>query len=90
MQGRRAALTHPAGQRRLGQGGASRLCPGGAEACDLGANLSTRARQLIEVAPKLRAKGSAEVVTLLLEDDALPGGGRAPNSRGARRGGLFE
>jgi hypothetical protein len=60
------------------------------EACDLGADLTKRAAQLLAVAPKLRAKGSAEVVELLLEDDALPGSwsSRKLSARGARR--LFE
>jgi hypothetical protein len=61
-----------------------------AEACDLGADLARRATQLLEVAPKLRAKGSAEVVKLLLDDDALPASWSSAklSARGARR--LFE
>lgn len=60
------------------------------EACDLGADLGKRADQLLAVAPKLRAKGSAEVVKLLLDDDALPGSWSSTklSARGARR--LFE
>jgi hypothetical protein len=60
------------------------------EACDLGADLAQRAAQLIAVAPRLRAKGSAEVVKLLLDDDALPGSWSSAklSARGARR--LFE
>jgi hypothetical protein len=60
------------------------------EACDLGADLAKRAAQLIAVAPKLRAKGSVEVLKLLLEDDALPGSWSSTklSARGARR--LFE
>lgn len=61
-----------------------------AEACDLGADLGRRSLRLVEVAPKLRAKGSAEVVKLLLDDDALPASwsGAKLSARGARR--LFE
>ncbi|KKC31385.1 hypothetical protein WH91_19765, partial [Devosia psychrophila] len=42
------------------------------------------------VAPKLRAKGSADVVKLLLSDDAVPGSWSGPklSARGARR--LFD
>jgi hypothetical protein len=60
------------------------------EACDLGADIARRAALLLNVAPKLRAKGSADVVKLLLDDDALPGSWSSPklSTRGARR--LFE
>ncbi|WP_156461235.1 DUF1403 family protein [Devosia sp. Root436] len=61
-----------------------------AEACDLGADLAQRAAKLAAVAPKLRAKGSADVVKLLLSDDAVPGSWSSPklSARGARR--LFD
>lgn len=61
-----------------------------AEACDLAADLARRAARLLEVAPKLRAKGSADVIHLLLDDDALAASWSSPrlSSRGARR--LFE
>lgn len=61
-----------------------------AEACDLGADLAQRATKLVEVAPKLRAKGSKDVVQLLLDEDALPGSWSSTrlSARGARR--LFE
>jgi hypothetical protein len=61
-----------------------------AEACDLGGTLARRARRLLEVAPKLRAKGSAEVVNLLLDDDSVPASWSSAklSARGARR--LFE
>lgn len=61
-----------------------------AEACDLGADLGRRAAQLLAVAPRLRAKGSAEVVKLLLDDDALSASWSSAklSARGARR--LFE
>ncbi|WP_291412404.1 DUF1403 family protein [Devosia sp.] len=61
-----------------------------AEACELGADLAQRAARLVEVAPKLRAKGSGEVIKLLLSDDAVPGSWSSPklSARGARR--LFD
>lgn len=61
-----------------------------AEACDLGADLARRATRLLEVAPKLRAKGSAEVVKLLLDDDAVAASFSSArlSARGARR--LFD
>lgn len=42
------------------------------EACDLAGDLNNRATRLLEVAPKLRAKGAGDVVKLLLTDDAVP------------------
>ena len=61
-----------------------------AEACDLGADLAQRAATLTGVAPKLRAKGSGDVIKLLLSDDAVPGSWSSPklSARGARR--LFD
>jgi hypothetical protein len=61
-----------------------------AEACDLGIELSHRTARLTEVAPKLRAKGSGDVIKLLLTDDAVPGSWSSPklSARGARR--LFD
>lgn len=44
-----------------------------AEACRLAGEIAPRATRLIEVAPKLRAKGAGEVVQLLLADDAVSG-----------------
>lgn len=60
------------------------------EACDLGADLAQRAARLTEVAPKLRAKGSGDVIKLLLSDDAVPGSWSSSklSARGARR--LFD
>ena len=60
------------------------------EACDLGADLAGRAARLTAVAPKLRAKGSGDVIKLLLSDDAVPGSWSSPklSARGARR--LFD
>lgn len=65
-------------------------CQAAVEACDIGADLAKRAARLIAVAPKLRAKGSTEVVKLLLNDDALPGSWSSAklSARGARR--LFD
>lgn len=61
-----------------------------AEACDLGGDMAVRAARLVEVAPKLRAKGAAAIVTQLLSDDALPASRttRGLSDRGSRR--LFE
>lgn len=61
-----------------------------AEAGDLGTELAQRAAKLTTVAPKLRAKGSGDVIKLLLSDDAVPGSWSSPklSSRGARR--LFD
>lgn len=62
-----------------------------AGACDLGADiLAPRAAKLMAVAPKLRAKGSGDVIKLLLSDDAVPGSWSSPklSARGARR--LFD
>lgn len=61
-----------------------------AEACDLGIELAQRAAKLTMVAPKLRAKGSGDVIKLLLSDDAVPGSWSSPklSARGARR--LFD
>lgn len=61
-----------------------------AEACDLGVDLEGRAAHLVSVAPRLRAKGAAEVVKRLLEDDAVASSrsGARLTDRSARR--LFE
>ena len=61
-----------------------------AEACDLGIDLAQRTAKLTMVAPKLRAKGSGDVIRLLLSDDAVPGSWSSPklSARGARR--LFD
>lgn len=61
-----------------------------AEACDLGVELEGRAAHLVSVAPRLRAKGAAEVVKRLLEDDAVASSrsGARLTDRSARR--LFE
>ncbi|MHA6691248.1 DUF1403 family protein [Devosia sp. A449] len=62
-----------------------------AEACDLGADvLAPRAATLMNIAPKLRAKGAGDVVKLLLSDDVVPGSWSSAklSARGARR--LFD
>jgi len=61
-----------------------------AEACGLGADLAQRAARLTAIAPKLRAKGSGDVIKLLLSDDAVPGSWSSSklSARGARR--LFD
>lgn len=61
-----------------------------AEACELGADLAQRAGRLAGVSPKLRAKGSGDVIKLLLSDDAVPGSWSSSklSARGARR--LFD
>jgi hypothetical protein len=61
-----------------------------AEACDIGIELAQRSARLMMVAPKLRAKGSSDVIKLLLSDDAVPGSWSSPklSARGARR--LFD
>ena len=61
-----------------------------AEACELGGDLAQRAGRLAGVAPKLRAKGSGDVIKLLLSDDAVPGSWSSPklSARGTRR--LFD
>lgn len=61
-----------------------------ADACELGTDIAKKAARLNEVAPKLRAKGSADVVKLLLDDDALPASWSSAklSARAARR--LFE
>ena len=89
-----------------GHGNRKRIRPGGegwsravflayataaAEACDLGADvLAPRAATLMTIAPKLRARGAADVVKLLLADDVVPGSWSSPklSARGARR--LFD
>lgn len=85
------------GRRRVRPGGEGwgravlvAYCMAAAEACDVGADLAGRAAHLIEVSPKLRARGAGEVVKLLLDDDAVPPSrsGAGLTDRSARR--LFE
>jgi hypothetical protein len=49
------------------------LVEGAAEACRLAADMARRAERLEAVVPKLRAKGAAEAIRKLLDDDAVPG-----------------
>ncbi|RWI86363.1 MAG: DUF1403 family protein [Mesorhizobium sp.] len=49
------------------------LAQAAAEACRLVAELSRRAEKLLAVAPKLRANGAGEVISLLLNEDAVSG-----------------
>lgn len=92
-----AAFKSGEGRRRIppGEEGWSRAvflayARAAAEASDLGADLAGRAARLLEIAPKLRAKGSGDVIKLLLEDDALAASWSSTklSARGARR--LFE
>lgn len=85
------------GRRRVRPGGEGwgravlvAYCMAAAEACDVGADLAGRAAHLVEVSPKLRAKGAGEVVKLLLDDDAVPPSrsGAGLTDRSSRR--LFE
>jgi hypothetical protein len=46
---------------------------GAAEACQLAVGIARQADRLVEVMPKLRAKGAGEVIALLLADDAVSG-----------------
>ena len=61
-----------------------------AEACRIAGAIAPRAAHLIEVTPKLRAKGAGEAVQLLLDDDAVSGTLQTKNLTrwGSRR--LFE
>ena len=60
------------------------------QACDLASELSRRARTLMEVAPKLRAKGAGAALQALFDEDCVSASTRAPglSDRGARR--LFD
>ncbi|WP_449397033.1 DUF1403 family protein [Devosia riboflavina] len=55
-----------------------------ADACDLGVELAHRRDRLLEVAPKLRSKGSGDIVRLLLNQDAVPGSWSNSKDFGAR------
>ena len=62
------------------------------EAIDLAGALSRQTQKLLDAAPKLRAKGAARVIDMLLADDCGRAGARGENGklsdRGARR--LFD
>lgn len=63
---------------------------GAAEACRLAGDIARRASRLATAAPKLRSKGAAEAIRLLLTDDAVSGTLTTPTlSRWATRR-LFE
>lgn len=75
-----AFRSKPAGGKRIrpGEKGFERavclaLAQAAADACRLAAELSRRAKRLIAVAPKLRAKGAGDVIRRLLDDGALSG-----------------
>jgi hypothetical protein len=98
-------MAHAFGPAFLGEAGSKRIRPGGetferavclalvqaaADACRLATELSRRAEKLLAIAPKLRAKGAADVIFLLLSEDAVPGALTTKNlSRFAARR-LFE
>lgn len=66
------------------------LAQAAADACRLATELSRRAEKLLTIAPKLRAKGAGEVISLLLNEDAVSGSLTTKNlSRFAARR-LFE
>jgi hypothetical protein len=99
LMGQASSLIFKSGENRKrirpGDGGWGRAvfqayATAAAEACDLGMELAQRAATLAAVAPKLRAKGSGDVIKLLLSDDVVPGSWSSPklSARGARR--LFD
>jgi hypothetical protein len=51
------------------------------DAFDIAVELSRRAQKLVTVAPKLRAKGAARVIELLLADDCVAPGRAAKHAR---------
>jgi hypothetical protein len=88
-----AAFRSTGGRRRTqpgGEGFERALClataQGAAEACQRAGEIARRAAKLAAAAPKLRAKGAADVIRLLLDDDAVPGSLQTPTcSRWATR-----
>jgi hypothetical protein len=97
MQARGPAFRSPSDRSRIrpGEEGFERavcvaLALAAAEACHIAGELAPRATRLIEVTPKLRAKGAGEVIQLLLDDDAISGTFQTKSLTrwGARR--LFE
>lgn len=80
MQARGSAFRNPGGRSRVRQEGEGferavcvALALAAAEACRIAGEIAPRVARLVEVAPKLRAKGAGEVVQLLLADDAVSG-----------------
>jgi Protein of unknown function (DUF1403) len=49
------------------------LAKAAAEACRLAADIARRATRLAAAAPKLRAKGAADAIQMLLDEDAVSG-----------------
>ena len=97
-----AAHLFPGSGRRAGPGAAAvdenwvcacclAYARAAAQACDLSADLERRAKKLLAVAPKLRAKGAGAALQALLDDDSLSAAtkiGTQMSERGARR--LFD
>lgn len=92
-QARSAAFRNPGGGRVHpgGEGFERAICVALAlaarDACRLAGEIAPRAARLVEVGPKLRAKGAGQVIQLLLDEDAVPGTLQTKNLTrwGARR-----
>jgi hypothetical protein len=61
------------GEERFERAVCIAVAQGAADACRLAAEMSRRAARLAAVTPKLRAKGAAEAIFLLLNEDAVSG-----------------
>jgi len=66
------------GRVQAGEDGVARavcraVASGSTEACRLASDMARRAARLTDAAPKLRAKGAGEAISLLLDEDAVPG-----------------
>jgi len=66
------------GRVQAGEDGITRavcraVASGSTEACRCAADMARRAARLTHAAPKLRAKGAGEAISLLLDEDAVPG-----------------
>lgn len=79
MQARGFAFRGAADRGRVRPGGegferaiCAALALAAAEACRLASEIAPRAARLVDVAPKLRAKGAGEAIQMLLEDEAVP------------------
>lgn len=79
-QARGSSFRNPGDRGRVRPGGEGferaiclALALAAAEACRLAGELAPPAARLLEIAPKLRAKGAGEVIQLLLDDDAVSG-----------------
>lgn len=80
MQARGSAFRSLSDRGRIrpgGEGAERAICVALAlattEACRIAGDIAPRAARLIEITPKLRAKGAGEVIQLLLDDDAVSG-----------------